>query len=583
MVTTVNKTIQAAGGDYTTYALAISGLPSSLVTADEQWNFKADGTFSFSTGLSVTVTTDSTRFVDFDCQTSKGFASAASPVGRWDSSKGLNLACTGYAQTAWTFSTDTFKLHNHQVAQTGGGNRRALVSTSGGSSNSLIESSIFESGDAGPDTRYGTFRNCLSIVRGNNSNEGWNFDYYVGGTVACITVARPTTYTPAGSGFKSDSAITMKDCVSVGFTAFKSGGGTFSGSNNGTDLSSVGFGTSNQVSVAFSTATFVGVTDAARDFRIVTGAALKDTGVTDTTTIPAAVDAYGTSRPQGSAWDIGFHEFVSAVAGSPFFQTDWANPAARASVAAAIAIAMGSPSLLTMLAGTDALPFRQATWPVPPGKLPVTQTQPFGTLATLFNVSFVQPPINQYNWPNPTLSLKRFDTQPIGTPNLLNFLAGQDALPFRKAEWPNPPGALPRTQTQTLGRLSALFPIVAAPPFFQVDWPNPVLRIPAVNTQPVGSPLKLTTLAGADRIGPRQSDWPNPVLRLSRFNTQPLGIPSFYIPVVVPPTPPLTFSGYTVRNYTLRCDGIIVRSLSSSGYRDRILKGPSLPSRRLLN
>lgn len=315
MPTTVNKTIQAAGGDYATYALAISALPSSLVTSDEQWNFKGDGTFSFSAGLSTTVTTDATRFIDFDCQATKGFASAASPVGRWDNSKGLNLVCTGYSNNAWTVSTHTFKLHNHQVAQTGGGNRRAFVHNSNGSNNSLTENCIFESGDAGPITRYGIIRNSLSIVRGAGG-DGWNFDYYVGGTVAGLTVARPTDWSAASDGFVSVSNITMKDCVAVGFTNFKSGAGTFSGSNNATDLGSFPFGSSNQVSVARSTATFVGVTDAARDFRIVTGAALKDTGVTDTTTIPAAVDAYGTSRPQGSAWDIGFHEFVSGGGGA---------------------------------------------------------------------------------------------------------------------------------------------------------------------------------------------------------------------------------------------------------------------------
>lgn len=320
MPTTVNKTIGATGRDYATYALAISALPASLVTADQVWMFAAynDGAFSYSTGLSITVTTDATRFIDWDVGAGQGFSSAGSPVGAAAQSRGVYLNCTGYAQTPLTITTNTFKLHNHQIVQTGGGNRRALDYTSSGSNSSLTENCIFESPDFGPATRYGIIRNCLSIVRGNNSNEGWNFNYYVGGTVACITVARPTTYTPAGSGFKSDSAITMKDCASFGFTAFKSGGGTFSGSNNGTDLASVGFGTSNTTSVGFSTATFVGVTNAASDFRLVTGSALLDVGATDTTTIPAAVDAWGTSRPSGSAWDIGFHEFVAAGGGGVF-------------------------------------------------------------------------------------------------------------------------------------------------------------------------------------------------------------------------------------------------------------------------
>lgn len=60
---------------------------------------------------------------------------------------------------------------------------------------------------------------------------------------------------------------------------------------------------------------FVDVNDATRDFRLVTGAAQKDTGTTDTTN--AANDIAGTARPSGSAYDVGCWEFVQGGASSP--------------------------------------------------------------------------------------------------------------------------------------------------------------------------------------------------------------------------------------------------------------------------
>jgi hypothetical protein len=57
---------------------------------------------------------------------------------------------------------------------------------------------------------------------------------------------------------------------------------------------------------------FQNVNDATRDFRLVTGAAMKDTGTTDATN--AAIDIAGTARPSGAAYDVGCWEFVQGGA-----------------------------------------------------------------------------------------------------------------------------------------------------------------------------------------------------------------------------------------------------------------------------
>jgi hypothetical protein len=58
---------------------------------------------------------------------------------------------------------------------------------------------------------------------------------------------------------------------------------------------------------------FQNTVDATRDFRLKAGADCINAGTTDTTDIPAAVDIVGTSRPQGSAWDVGCWELVLSV------------------------------------------------------------------------------------------------------------------------------------------------------------------------------------------------------------------------------------------------------------------------------
>lgn len=124
--------------------------------------------------------------------------------------------------------------------------------------------------------------------------------------VQCV---KPTNVTAGGTAFVRSypGSPTLKDCTSFGFTAATSGSfGT--SSNNATDLSSFGVGTSNQVSVPYSATTpFVNGTAAssAHDFRLAgNGNALIDNGVLDATNAPN--DISGTARsspPEIGVWE----------------------------------------------------------------------------------------------------------------------------------------------------------------------------------------------------------------------------------------------------------------------------------------
>lgn len=79
---------------------------------------------------------------------------------------------------------------------------------------------------------------------------------------------------------------------------------SFSGSNNGSDAGGSIFG----ITAAATFANF------ATDMHVKAGASSINAGLTDTTDIPAADDAFGTARPQGTFWDIGAHELLAVSA-----------------------------------------------------------------------------------------------------------------------------------------------------------------------------------------------------------------------------------------------------------------------------
>lgn len=130
------------------------------------------------------------------------------------------------------------------------------------------------------------------------------------------------------TGFLNDFTTrpVVKNCAVAGFTTDYSGTcGT--SANNATDKGSfggTGYGTSGQVSLV-GTTEWVSVTAGSEDLRLnSTSAKLKDNGAT----IGPANDIAGTSRPQGSAYDVGCWELVAAVASDiiPLYQLRGMGP-----------------------------------------------------------------------------------------------------------------------------------------------------------------------------------------------------------------------------------------------------------------
>lgn len=246
---------------------------------------------------------------------------------KYDVSKGVGLKTTAaYSIALAVGSYCTVK--GLQIWQAGGGNnniglntgftavsiavdRCLIFNTNGGTTGTAgIAMRMFGSIGAGAQV----LTNSVLITY---SNKGLILDYAAGTVVENNTIVSPSDKSNTSVAMQLTSGTpVLKNNAVFGFSGgfITVSGGTPGGSNNATDLSSVGFGTSNQVSLTFSSQ-FVGVASTGMDYRTKTGAGLLDNGVDDHATYPAiAVDIYGTSRPQGSAYDIGAHELIS---GSP--------------------------------------------------------------------------------------------------------------------------------------------------------------------------------------------------------------------------------------------------------------------------
>lgn len=109
------------------------------------------------------------------------------------------------------------------------------------------------------------------------------------------------------------AAPLVQNCAVSGFTTDYSGTANASSTNNATDKGAFGgtnFGGSGQVSLVGATE-WQSVTNGSEDLRLnTTSAKLKDNGAT----VGPSTDIAGTSRPQGSAYDIGCWELVVSSA-----------------------------------------------------------------------------------------------------------------------------------------------------------------------------------------------------------------------------------------------------------------------------
>jgi hypothetical protein len=328
------KSIGATGRDYSTLALWAAYANALSLSAAEVGECYNDSEFTLSAHVSLGGWTggSGTNTVTLKCHAGQSFrdnASVQSNALRYNQSNGVGFTSSvsydytiGFASSAAFFIMDGL-----QAKTTSTDTQVILIQSASGADNITLQNCIFQ-GTSTPGTGS---NNALVVMRGNSSviqncvinptnNTGVQGLMPIGNiTITDCTIV--STNGSSGIGVRGDyGAVVMKNTAVAGFTTDFTGTANASSTNNATSKASFGgtnYGGSGQTSIVGATE-WTSVTNGSQDFRLAAGSAkLKDNGAT---TGPST-DIAGTSRPQGSAYDIGCWELVAAAAGafSPYF------------------------------------------------------------------------------------------------------------------------------------------------------------------------------------------------------------------------------------------------------------------------
>lgn len=323
MTTTVQKVI-GVGGDYSTVQAWEDACPADLVTADQIWQGECKAQSFGTTGNTLTIagtTTDATRYLHLTTWTAfassfSDHASVQTNALRADVSLGALITSSSNYNEVVSVSVANTRISKLQITSTGASGGNFPLRMSAG--DCFVNNCILEVGNAAgrafysdPASGTNTVTNTLHIQRAASAGAiAFVFGGYLG---VNNTYVVPSDKTAATYGIDwSYPSATLKNCAVFGAAAVAdvAPGGSYI-----TCYTDVGSPPSGFTQVAYDTSTgsgFQNITDATRDYRIKSTSALKDTGTTDATNAP--LDIAFTSRPQGSAYDVGCWELVQSLA-----------------------------------------------------------------------------------------------------------------------------------------------------------------------------------------------------------------------------------------------------------------------------
>ncbi len=317
--------------DYTTIDSWIAALPGSLSQpyVGLLWN---DGNISRSTPVTLSGhTTTSTNNITLQCAPGESFydnsAYLTNPLSP-SSSYGVQITRTpAYGQGVICSDNFTVLRGFQLVAQASG---IVLDDALRLTNNVTVDRLLVQWRDNENPSIFGLILGlgggtitCTNSVFIDKQVAGGNSRFYRG-TTSDLLMANCTIYSAvvsSSTAFETNysGTITLSNTIFIGYASSSAGAWSAkTARNNLTDLAAYSSGWTDTGSATLfsqtASAQFVSTTS---DLKLKTGAPAINAGFTDTTDIPSAIDVYGTSRPQGSAWDIGAFEYVAAVTFTP--------------------------------------------------------------------------------------------------------------------------------------------------------------------------------------------------------------------------------------------------------------------------
>jgi hypothetical protein len=313
----IKKTVGSGGRDYSMFQSAEDSIPASMGSDSywlAPWN---DSEFSVA-GNALTLagcSTGPSNTILVKPDTGQAFydnANVQTNALRYNQANGVGIRSTNYGGITVTVSEDYVTLDGLQISHSFNPSA-VLYEPNNSTSHNVFKNLIIEqrdtSGSAAMNFRCATLINNLVIYNGPVGQMAIYIPYPSGANITNMTVVRPsnrsasTTYAIWTNG----TSIPIKNTAVFGFNSMVNDSTKFTGSNNCSD-NTIGFGTSNQQSKTYASQ-FQNTSSSTADFRLKTGADCIDNGTTDTASSP---DIAGTTRPQGSAYDIGCWELVAS-------------------------------------------------------------------------------------------------------------------------------------------------------------------------------------------------------------------------------------------------------------------------------
>lgn len=306
------KTIGATGRDYATLSAWIAYLDALTFAGAEIGQAYNDGEFGEGLNFVSGITNGSNR-ITLTAAAGQSFADHASKTTnalKYNVGNGAGaLGTTGGGGSTIIVDIAHLTITRMQFKRTA--NYNYLLEMTGGSSDGIFTDCIFHQFDSGlacAVLNTAVTTSCLFICDGTGGTGSSVGVRHLG---ACADTNCTIVRTKGGTAAALAAAYgtcTMINTAVFGFSSIVDSG-TFAGSNNASNLSSLGFGSANQTSLTYASQ-FAGVTTGSEDFRALASGSLDNAG---TATGAPATDIIGQTRA-ATPW-IGAHEVVGGGGG----------------------------------------------------------------------------------------------------------------------------------------------------------------------------------------------------------------------------------------------------------------------------